>query len=466
MGKWKANSEEYPSGDLRPPPIIGLAGFFNQGWGGKITKTNKFLNESDSQFSDLKLQSPTNTDKPTTEKGFFEHTIETFIMKRSFSSNSLIKSTRRFGLPSIGFSGAGFLGAYHVGVASCLLKHNHLLQPMERINYDEYNKVEKGSIISRPPLLTGVSAGAIVSAAISAGVRSDDAMNVLYEINDRTNTKSNVILNSLTPGFSLLDQVEDVITSAMQVALGGSADNPNDYDNDLLMNRIDHGKLLRIGIMDARDFATNMIKNAGNAAVKGNLEMYVYASKYRDLKDIVSASIISSYVPIGTGPLPKNTNNGDNAAVKRAFDRVKEMEELGYLKHGITDETIQSKNDDSDCKHGELTPETSINEVYYWDGGIVNMFPTIDEKTVMVTPLNCSFSNPFIAPDALSRNNRYINVDDNVSVGMNMQNMKLLLKMLRSSDPSYLDEKFTNGYDDTRKYLKERNLLTVFNEVK
>ena len=79
----------------------------------------------------------------------------------------------------------------------------------------------------------------------------------------RTNTKSNVILNSLTPGFSLLDQVEDVMMNAMQVALGGSADNPNDYDNDLLMNRIDHGRLLRIGITDTRDFASNMRKNIG-----------------------------------------------------------------------------------------------------------------------------------------------------------------------------------------------------------
>lgn len=387
-------------------------------------------------------------------------------MKRSFTSSGLINKTRRFGLPSVGFSGAGFLGAYHVGVASCLLKHNHLLQPMERINHEEYNKSEKESKIniSKPPLLTGVSAGAIVSAAISAGVKGDDAMNVLYEINERTNTKSNAILNSLTPGFSLLDQVEDVITSAMQVALGGSADNPNDYDNDLLMNRIDHGRLLRIGITDTRDFASNVRKNIGKHLVKRNLDMYVYTSKYRDLKDIVSASILSSYVPIGTGPLPSNTNSGENAAVKRAFDRVREMEELGYLKHGVTGETLQGKIGKDDIESGELIiPETSsINEVYFWDGGLVNMFPSVDDKTVMVTPLNCTFSNPFIAPEALFENNRFIDVDDNVSVGMNMQNMKLLLKMLRSSDPAYLDERFTNGYDDTKKYLKERNLLSVF----
>lgn len=90
------------------------------------------------------------------------------------------------------------------------------------------------------------------------------------------------------------------------------------------------------------------------------------------------------------------------------------------------------------------------------------MFPSIDNNTVLVTPLNCTFSNPFIAPEALTDKNFYINIDDNASVGMNMQNMRLLTKMLRSSDPSYLDERFRDGYDDAKRFLSDRNLLSVF----
>lgn len=50
-------------------------------------------------------------------------------------------------------------------------------------------------------------------------------------MNQRTKEESNVILSSFTPGFSLVDQVNDLLMDAMQVALGGSSDIVNDYDN-------------------------------------------------------------------------------------------------------------------------------------------------------------------------------------------------------------------------------------------
>ncbi len=60
-------------------------------------------------------------------------------------------------ISSIGFSGAGFLGVYHLGVAACLLKHGYLLNPMERVKQDDDDRKKKQ--ISFPPILTGVSAG-------------------------------------------------------------------------------------------------------------------------------------------------------------------------------------------------------------------------------------------------------------------------------------------------------------------
>ncbi len=414
--------------------------------------------------------------------------------------------SNRFALPSLGFSGAGFLGAYHAGVAACLLKHNYLLQPMEKRITDGGNGTSTGSggaaataVTSKnPPILTGVSAGAIISAAISTGVKIDDAMDVLFEINHRTKMKSHSMLHSFTPGFSLVDQVEDLIMDAFRVALGGSkrggkgggsGGDMDDYDIDLLMNRIDGGRLLRIGLTDRRSIlrsiGSNDDKNSRSTPsslkeesspssfittreflVKGNLNMYVYTSKYRNLKDIVSTAILSSYIPIGTGPLRANEPNTNNTAVKDSFQTVQEMEELGYIRHGVTGEIVNqtmygssSHDDDGD---DDTTTSFFSRESYFWDGGLVNMFPTIDESTVMVTPLNCQFSNPYIAPDAITDNNHYINIDKNVSLGMNMQNLQLFRKMLKSSDPEYLDEKFKDGYDDTQKFLKEKGLLRVF----
>ncbi len=320
-----------------------------------------------------------------------------------------------------------------------------------------------------------IKLGAIVPAAISAGVRIDDAVDVLNKINERTKAKSNAILSSFTPGFSLVDQVEDLLISSMQVALGGSAGSADDYDNELLMNRIDNGRLLLIGLTDRRKFLQKSpnTTNNGNTAItprdmliKGNMNMYVYASKYRDLKDVASAAILSSYIPIGTGPLRSSAVDTGNTAVKHSFDRVKEMEKLGFLNCGITGEATIAVDCGSNhdlSSNEEPSSASSSEDCYFLDGGLVNMFPVIDKDTVMVTPLNCTSPNPFIAPEALTEDDPYyLDFDNQVSMGVNMQNMRLLTKMLRSSDPSYLDEKFREGYDNANKFLKDRDLLTVF----
>ena len=202
------------------------------------------------------------------------------------------------------------------------------------------------------------------------------------------------------------------------------------------------------------------------------MNMYVYASKYRDLKDVVSAAILSSYIPLGTGPLRPSSSSAvhdGNTVVKQSFDTVKEMEKLGFLNNGITGEPTNTNivvgAGDAGTRAGDdgNKHDTTLEECYFLDGGLVNMFPIIDKTTITVTPLNCTSSNPIIAPKALTSDDPYyINMDDQVNMGMNMQNMKLLTKMLRSSDPSYFDEKFREGYDNTHQLLKDEDLLTVF----
>jgi len=368
----------------------------------------------------------------------------------------------RFRLPSISFSGAGFLGVYHAGVYACLLKHGYLLKPLERVEED-----------SKPPILTGVSAGALISASISAGVSPDDAMNVVLTVAQRTKDKGG-ILDVLSPGFSLIDQLEDLFVLEMQKALGGSANSPGDYDNELLLNRIRNGELLHIGLCDRRKVDFSMVKR--------DLNSYVYADQYRNIKDITSACILSSYIPVGTGPLLGESDT-KNLAVKRAWKGVKEMEELGFLKHGITGFPVGDKptNGDNASKLSQEGDDISDDKLRYMDGGLVNMFPVIDDSTVIVAPVNGMYSNPSVAPNVLSIENNasdfrskaleliqqlkfptHVEISDRVHIGANAQNLVSLYLMARSSSPEVLDEKFRDGYDDAERFLDDNNLLTVF----
>ena len=346
----------------------------------------------------------------------------------------------RFRIPSLSFSGAGFLGAYHAGVYSCLLKHGYLLKPLERAGED-----------FKPPILTGVSAGALISAAISAGVTPEDAMNFVLTIAKKTSEKGG-FLDVLKPGFSLIDEVDEHFELEMQKALGGSAESPGDYDNDLLMNRIRNGKLL-IGLTDRRKF--------GFMGKPQDLGAYVYANEFRNIKDVNAACILSSYIPLGTGPLDIELES-ENLAVKRAWDNVKVMENLGFLSDGISGKAVCNKHQEDYSNF-----EGDLDTLRYLDGGLVNMFPVVDKSTVIVSPVNGMFSkNKCIAPSfpAEILNIPNFEICDGVEIGVNTQNIVAFYQMARSSSPQVLNDKFRDGHDDATRFLDDNNLLTVFKD--
>lgn len=374
-------------------------------------------------------------------------------MKRYLSTSS-----SRFPIPSISFSGAGFLGVYHAGVYACLLKHNHVLQPLEKLS--NHSKAA--------PILTGVSAGALVSAAISAGVTPDNMMNVILKVAQRTKEKGGV-MDVLTPGFSLIDQLEDLLEIEMYKALGGShpKDSPNDYDNDLLMNRIQNGKLLHIGLTDREKF------DLSNQ--KADLNAYVYADSYRDIKDICSAAILSSYIPFGTGPTLWEWDN-KNLAVKRAWETVQDMEKRGFLKHGVSGAPVLGASDNPQSAQSGTYSNEKENEIgdklRYLDGGLANLCPEIDERTLIVAPINGIYSSPFIAPLAPSVDEgsileqlkiiKYVEISDRVKIGANTKNLLALYQMATSSNNQVLEERFRDGYDDAKRFLSAKDLLTVY----
>ena len=378
---------------------------------------------------------------------------------------------------SLSYSGAGFLGCYHTGVTAALLRHNFLSLSSKDSSTDP----------TTLPLLTGVSAGSLTCAAIHAGVSPENSMNVILSVSERTRQKGGW-LDVLRPGFSLLDQLEDLFVKEMQLALGGSS-TKGDYDWELMKKRMDGGRLLRVGLMHVNhhkgigagaSFDLNMIG-------KTQLESYAYVDQYRDLEDVISACMLSSYIPLGTGPLRANQDES-NTAVKRAHVKVMEMEQLGFVKHGITGKPLHTKSNErsSNLLNDEKNEGNNEVGICYMDGGLVNNWPQIDSDTIIVSPIKGTYTNPHISPADtsnpdesptipndlqefladLTKSNPFfsnlqklpvpnmdihpptVQVSDSIRFDVTRDNLETLFRMMKSSEDSVLEERFQQGYND------------------
>jgi len=347
---------------------------------------------------------------------------------------------------SFGFSGAGFLVSYHLGTAACLLEHGHLLHPNATAASDS------------APILTGVSGGALVASAVSTGITPEDGMKCVALVAKNTKEKCGV-LDSLMPGFSLIDEMEKVFTREMKFALGGSRErNGDDYDKDLLQRRIQGGKLMRIGLTDRRVFPP----------FNNNEKAYFYVDQYRDVDDIVAASILSSYVPGVTGPA-LGSKHGTNHAVRRASTRLSEMEQLGFVKSITGKPVVVASRENQDRETDEA--DTITHREYYWDGGLVNVFPIIDEHTVVISPLGGEFHpHPSISPLPETTNNETepsskpycLPLSHRAALHVTTGNAVALRRMMLSSDEIALQQIFSQGYDDAKRFLDKNSMTTVY----
>ena len=329
-------------------------------------------------------------------------------------------------ITSIGFSGAGFLTCYHLGVADCLLQQGILTKSGEKP-------------LPSSPILTGVSGGALCAAGMTAGVSPENGMNNLLHVTNITTQQGR--LDALTPGYSLIDQVEANFAQSLKQALGGTSDDCyEDYDVELLQERLKNSRL-RIGFTDRRVFPP----------FANNLRAYFYIDKFRNVEDIVAACILSSYVPFVTGPA-WGSQHSSNLAVKRAKERIHEMVELGFVKNGETGDVVQPRREE------KFILDVFQNREYFWDGGLVNVFPVVDDSTVIVTPICARFSpNPYISPAVEEDDDKWnwlvpptIRLTDNAELFLNSANIETLRQMALSSNHVVLQQRFAQGYDDAR----------------
>jgi len=395
-------------------------------------------------------------------------------------------------ISSIGFSGAGFLGCYHVGVAASLHKHGLIPIPSD----------DDSSDMNKMPLLTGVSAGSMIAAATLAGVNPEpDGMEVVLTAARRTRDLKNkqqlVNLDVLTPGFSLIDQVEIPFKGSLVKALGGYCETDasgnttiHDIDPKLFARRFSNGSL-RIGLTDRRGLWPPPLPFNSSRL----LESYRYIDTFRNLEDVVACCMLSSYIPGATSTLPSSflggllnsassiTDGSTGAdASYRAGLRLKEMAKRGMIRHGITG--LPVIEDDDKIEVNKEVKDNTNEDTHYWDGGIADVFPTIDKDTVIVSPVNGLFEHPAICP--LLPSDRHDSRGDTSKqqttilqqylipylpdtfrhcqksqLGLNRENARAVLAMAFSSDDEEYISRFREGYDDATRFLNERGLIQV-----
>ena len=235
--------------------------------------------------------------------------------------------------------------------------------------------------------------------------------------------------------FSLIDQIEEVISIITR-----------DIDDELALRRIDFGKLLHIGLTDRRAFPR----------FRRNPDAYVYVNKFQSVEEIVSACILSSYVPGLTGPI-SDISSGANGAVRRANKVLLRMMEQGSIKnsHAIPlPSPLQRVDKERNQSQSSLNDSQQLlNNIVFWDGGLANLFPRINMNTCIVTPFTGSFTNPTISPSRATASHTLELGDACSRPTICLENLRTIRYIAFSSESLALEGWFEKGYNDANRFL-------------
>jgi hypothetical protein len=306
-------------------------------------------------------------------------------------------------ISSISFSGAGFYTVYHLGVAQCLI-NNQLLS------------VKPHKKLSDMPTFTGVSGGALVSATLFCSIPIETSLQAMLEASRKARSFT---FNIYQPGYSLIDVAEQSLLNLLK-----------EVEQEQLRERLESGRL-RIGLTDSRVFPP----------FRYNPRAYRYIDSFQEVEDIVAACVLSSYVPGATGPLLSSSII--NKAVQNSQLRLTRLSQEGRVK---------------DFYGNSIAERSKLVAPIFMDGGFVNLWPIIDENTLIVTPLSATFPNHnHICPT--TDNSKYFMVNDYSGLAIDLKNVLTLQGMIWSSMDSELENRFKRGYDDAHTFLEKKGLV-------
>lgn len=136
------------------------------------------------------------------------------------------------------------------------------------------------------------------------------------------------------------------------------------------------------------------------------------------------------------------------------------MADFGFIK--------RQSHTNGKIKQVILSPTTRSNDKPpFVDGGVSNGFPVIDRHTVIVTPLRGVFEpNRWICPSSnhstkQTDEEELVVLNQRVKLYMNQQNAKTFRRIILSSDEIALQRRYSQGYDDAKRFLMDHNLGTT-----
>jgi hypothetical protein len=188
------------------------------------------------------------------------------------------------------------------------------------------------------------------------------------------------------------------------------------------------------------------------------------------MEDLIAAGILSCFLPGITGTV-HGSHDERNTAVRRAAERLLDMTEHGCVKNGWTGEPIPPPSASEEVNYSSSgtssgPAKVSTNREMFWDGGLVNAFPYVDEETVVVSPFAADFPfrsiNPSLQYTPYDKEPRGFYLTPWGRVHMTPTNVNLIARSVAFISDQVLEDKFSEGYDNAHHFLDRHNLLSVF----
>ncbi|GMI38240.1 hypothetical protein TeGR_g3669, partial [Tetraparma gracilis] len=304
--------------------------------------------------------------------------------------------------PSISFSGAGFLGVYHAGAADYLIGAG-LLQPT----------LAPGERAAQA--LLGSSAGALIAASLRLGVRPEQVPAIANPIARRASAEP---LRALTPGFSLVDEMEPFLREATGEALRGTL---GIAEGEELQPKAD--EFVR-GVDGLQVYLTAPEPRAGLFSYSS----HAFLDSFASLEHLLAATVLSSYVPVATGPL----SPPPGSAVDRACR--------------LLSSTPMSRH-----PGGTLPPSP-----LWYDGGLAAMWPLLDDRTLIVSPLPVAHArNVAICPPPSSPS---LPAGGGVSVSLSAGAARSARLMLQPVGEEEYEDIYRGAWEDARRVCREKGI--------
>ncbi|TWW65057.1 Patatin-like phospholipase domain-containing protein 2 [Takifugu flavidus] len=307
---------------------------------------------------------------------------------------------------NLSFAGCGFLGIYHIGVASCLL---------EKAPY----------LVKGATRLYGASAGALTASVLASQAALTKCCEDVIEVAKEARKRN---LGPLHPSFNLVKVLKT----------GLNRDLPSDA------HILASGRLC---------VSLTRVSDGENVLV----------SDFSSKEELIQALVCSCFIPIYCGLIPPAFRGvvGTSVILSHSYQSPQKNpgqdSQLDFVSHGTagSDDTIlfvlTTAKTIETCRIFRVVDR-------YVDGGISDNLPQSELKnTITISPFS---GESDICPRDSSTSFHELRFT-NTSIQINLGNMYRLSQALFPPEPKVLAEMCQSGYKDALRFLQENNLLML-----